>query len=147
MQVKYFRIIIFMLHYISYRSNGKEFLRDALSEESRAYRRKTLGINIKITFLSWALECMEGTCIMLFWAFGGEKSARVCSLLITILIFIITPCTYILNRETTKQIIVLENWFKGVRAIFMRTSEAQSEVERLQRERQNAAINNVSLDH
>ena len=118
-----------------------------MSEESRAYRRKTLGINIKITFLSWALECMEGTCVMLFWAFGGERSIRVCSLLIVILIFVITPCTYILNRETTKQIIVLENWFKGVRAIFMRTSEAQSEVDRLQRERHNAAINNVSLDN
>ena len=56
---------------------------------------------------------------------------------------VITPCTYILNRETTKQIIVLENWFTGVRAIFMRTTEAQSEVDRLQRERQNAAINNI----
>ena len=138
-------LLFLIFHYISLRSDGKEFLRDALSEESRAYRRKTLGINIKITFLSWALECMEGTCIMLFWAFGGEKSARVCSLLITILIFIITPCTYILNRETTKQIIVLENWLKGVRAIFMRTSEAQSEVDRLQRERHNAAIHNISL--
>ena len=78
-------------------------------------------------------------------------SALLCSITnvyrIIILVFVVTPCTYILNRETTKQIIVLENWFKGVRAIFMRTSEAQSEVDRLQRERQNAAINNISLDN
>ena len=81
------------------------------------------------------------------WVFGGEKSIRVCSLLITILIFIITPWTYILNRETTKQIIVLESWFKGIRAIFMGTSEAQSEVDRIQRERRNASINNISVDN
>ena len=118
-----------------------------MSEESRAYRKKTLGVNIKITFLSWVLECIEGTCILLFLVFGGEKSIRVCSLLITILIFIITPWTYILNRETTKQIIVLESWFKGIRAIFMGTSEAQSEVDRIQRERRNAAINNISVDN
>ena len=131
-----------IFHTLSYRSNGREFLRDALSEESRAYRRKTLGVNIKITFLSWVLECLQGVGIMLVWAFGGERSTRISNILITIMVNVITPCTYILNRETTKQIIVLENWFTGVRAIFMRTTEAQSEVDRLQRERQNAAINN-----
>ena len=135
------------LNFIFFRSDGKEFLKDALSEESRAYRRKTLGVNIKITFLSWVLECLEGTCILLVCAFGGERSFRVCAILITILVFIITPCTYILNRETTKQIIVLESWFKGIRAIFMGTSEAQSEVDRIQREIRNASINGKPVDN
>ena len=79
-----------------------------------------------------------GTGMILFWAFGGERSIRISAILITFLLFVFTPCTYILNRETTKQIIVLENWLKGVQYIFMGASEAQSEVERLERVRQNA---------
>ena len=102
------------------------------------YRRKTVSINIKITFLSWVLECIAGTGMILFWAFGGERSIRISAILITFLLFVFTPCTYILNRETTKQIIVLENWLKGVQYIFIGASEAQSEVERLERVRQNA---------
>ena len=42
------------------------------------------------------------------------------------------------RKETAKQIIVLENWLKGVQYIFISASEAQSEVERLERVRKNA---------
>ena len=43
---------------------------------------------------------------MLVWAFADGQQFRVSALLIQLNALIITPCTYILNRETTKQIIV-----------------------------------------
>ena len=88
------------------------------------------------------MEVMEGISMILVWAFGGENSHRISGMLVIILIYVVTPCTYILNRETTKQIIVFENWFKGLRSTFLTPQEAQAEVERLQRGRQNAIIDN-----
>ena len=76
------------------------------------------------------------------WAFGGENTHRISGVFVPILTFVVTPSTYILNRETTKQIIVFENWFKGLRSTFMTPQEAQAEVERLQGERQNVVMNN-----
>ena len=35
------------------------------------------------------------------------------------LIFIVLPSTYILNRETTKEIIALRNWYQGIKSIFV----------------------------
>ena len=88
------------------------------------------------------MECMEGISLIIVWAFGGENSHRISGVVVIILGSVVTPCTYILNRETTKQIIVFENWVKGLRSIFMTSQEAQAEVERLQVERQNVIINN-----
>ena len=85
---------------------------------------------------------MEGVSMILVWAFGGENSHRISGVLVPILVNVVTPCTYILNRETTKQIIVFENWLKGLRSTFLTPQEAQAEVERLQRGRQNAIIDN-----
>ena len=88
------------------------------------------------------MECMEGISLLIVWAFGGENSHRISGVVVIILGSVVTPCTYILNRETTKQIIVFENWFKGLRSTFMTPQEAQAEVERLQVERQNVITNN-----
>ena len=86
------------------------------------------------------MEVMEGISMILVWSFGGENSHRISGMLVIILIYVVTPCTYILNRETTKQIIVFENWFKGLRSTFLTPQEAQAEVERLQRGRQNLSL-------
>ena len=88
------------------------------------------------------MECMGGISMIMVWGFGGENSYRISGVLVPIIMFVVTPCTYILNRETTKQIIVFENWFKGVKSTFMTPQEAQAEVERLQEERQNVVMNN-----
>ena len=88
------------------------------------------------------MECMEGISLIMVWAFGGENTHRISGVFVPILTFVVTPSTYILNRETTKQIIVFENWFKGLRSTFMTPQEAQAEVERLQVERQNVITNN-----
>ena len=118
----------------NFRSDGKDFLKEALSEDARRYRRQNISVNIKITFLSWILECLEGATIILVWALGfGKKSHKVSGIIGPLIVFIATPCTYILNRETTKQIIVMENWLKGLRSTFMNAEETQAEVARLQR--------------
>ena len=119
----------------NFRSDGKDFLKKALSEDARRYRRQNISVNIKITFLSWILECLEGATIILVWALGfGEKSHKISGLLVPFISFIAIPCTYILNRETTKQMIVMEDWLKGLRSTFMNAEEAQAEVARLERD-------------
>ena len=35
------------------------------------------------------------------------------------MLFIILPCTYIINSEKTKEIIVLQNWYQGIRSILL----------------------------
>ena len=127
----------------TFRHNGKEFLKRTLSEESRKYRRQVVSVNIKITFLSWALECIEGISIMLVWAFAEGQSFQISAMLIQLNALIITPCTYILNRETTKQIIVLENWLSGLKATVLKLEDAESKVQQLEGQRRSNAENNV----
>ena len=78
---------------------------------------------------------MEGATIILVWALGfGEKSHKISGIIVPLISFIAIPCTYILNRETTKQMIVMEDWLKGLRSTFMNAEEAQAEVARLERD-------------
>ena len=80
---------------------------------------------------------------MLIWAFAEEKTFRFSGLFIVLVTFVVIPCTYILNRETTKQIIVLENWLSGLKATIMKREDAEVIVERLEAERRNNALNNT----
>ena len=80
---------------------------------------------------------------MLVWAFAEGQQFRISAMLIQLNALIITPCTYILNRETTKQIIVLENWLSGLKATVLKLEDAESKVQRLEGERRNNAQNNV----
>ena len=123
--------------------NGKEFLKRTLSEESRKYRRQMVSVNIKITFLTWALECIIGISIIFVWVFAEEKAFRISGLFIQIIMLVIVPCTYILNRETTKQIIVLEDLLNGLKAMVMKREDVEVKVQRLVAERRNNAQNNV----
>ena len=104
-----------------------------MSEDCQKYRRQLISVNIKITFLSWTLECTAGIGIILLWAITAEeRTYRIFALFIQFIGFVITPCTYILNRETTKQIIVLENWLNGLKATIMTPEDAEVEVQRLE---------------
>ena len=102
------------LLFYCFRQNGKEFLKRKLSDECRKYRHQAVSVNIKITFLSWAFECVEGIGVILVWAFAEEKAFRFAGLFFQFFALVTTPCTYILNRETKKQIIVPENWLNGL---------------------------------
>ena len=53
--------------------------------------------------------------------------------------FVIVPCTYILNRETTKQIIVLEDLLNGLKATVMKREDVEVRVQRLEAQRRNNA--------
>ena len=114
-----------------------------MSEDCQKYRRQLISVNIKITFLSWILECTTGIGIILLWAITAEERIyRMFSLSIQFIAFVIIPCTYVLNRETTKQIIVLENWLNGLKATILKLEDAEAEVQRLEAlevERQNNA--------
>ena len=90
------------------------------------------------------MECLEGVSIILVWALAGKKSNSVSGILVPLLTFVAIPCTYILNRETTKQLIVLENWMKGLRSIFLTAQNAQAEVNRIQIEIQEQRNNGTS---
>lgn len=102
-----------------------------------------VSVNIKITFLSWALECIIGISIIFVWAFAEEKAFRISGLFIQFIMLVIVPCTYILNRETTKQIIVLENLLNGLKATVMKREDVEVKVQRLEAERRNNAQNDV----
>ena len=48
-----------------------------------------------------------------------------------ILIYVIVPSTYIMNREVTKQIIILEDWFQGIKSIFFERNEIEPNPENI----------------
>ena len=79
---------------------------------------------------------MEGVAIILCWALAGKKSHSITGILVPLLTFVVVPMTYILNRETTKQLIVLENWMEGLRSTFLTAQDAQAKVNRIQVEMQ-----------
>ena len=111
---------------------GSEYLARALSEDNKRYRQKSLSVNIKIACFTWLLEFSVGVSVIIFWLLAGKHHQNLLRLINWIIIFIILPLAYILNREVTKQIIVMENWLAGVRSIFMSKEMRNQEVERLE---------------
>ena len=90
-------------------------------------------MNIKVTFLHWFIITLGGLAVIAMWIFVGQGSRDIYSLFIQFLSFVVTPCIYILNRETTKQIIALENWIEGLRTFFMSVEDTTIMAERVER--------------
>ena len=44
------------------------------------------------------------------------------------LVFVIIPCTYVLNCEVTKQIIVFGNWYQGLKSIFVSNAPQSNQI-------------------
>ena len=44
------------------------------------------------------------------------------------LVFVVIPCTYVLNREVTKQIIVVGNWYQGIKSVFCSKRQSNNQV-------------------
>ena len=111
-----------------------ETLARALSEDNKRFRQKNMSVNIIITFVTWILEFSIGIGVLIYWFFvGNNEYMNFLRLFNTIIYLIILPFMYILNREVTKTIIVLENWVAGIRSIFMSREQENQEVERLER--------------
>ena len=121
-----------MREYSLFRHMGSEYLARALSEDNKRFRQKNLSVNIKIACFTWLLEFSVGVSVIIFWLLAGKHHQNLLRLINSIIIFIILPLAYILNREVTKQIIVMENWLAGVRSIFMSKEMRNQEVERLE---------------
>ena len=105
-----------------------------MSEDQLRFRRKQVSVNIKVTFLSWIIESTAGIGLVITWMFASERSIHLFRTGIILVAFVFTPSTYIFNRETTKQIIILENWLEGLQAMFLPFQQAQDVVQRLQRQ-------------
>ena len=67
------------------------------------------------------MEFLVGVYIISAWLLRDKKApgSEIERLLSHSVAFVVIPSTYVLNRETTKQIIVLENWFMAIRSVFM----------------------------
>ena len=101
-----------------FRSQASDFLNRRLGEESKQIRRRRYTVNIMVTFLSWALEFVSGMFVLLARVLKISNLIHWSYLIDVCLVFVVIPCTYLLNREITKQIIVFGNWYQGFRSIF-----------------------------
>ena len=111
-----------------------ETLARALSEDNKRFRQKNMSVNIKIAFVTWVLEFSVGMGVLIFWFFvGNNEYLNFLRLFNWTIYLIILPFMYILNREVTKTIIIMENWVAGIRSIFMSREQQNQEVERLER--------------
>ena len=87
-----------------------------LSEESRSHRQKTNSVNIRISFITWLLEFLTG----LTWVFSPWLSNDISKIVMrsidAYLCSVIIPLVYMMNTEGTKQAIVTQSWYRGIRA-------------------------------
>ena len=109
----------------SSRDDDSEVRRGSLSNEFRRMSRQRISVNIYISFLSWVLEFIVGFLWIslviaqyIFWE-DVDFVHRWHRLLDASMLIIILPCSYIINSEKTKEIIVLQNWYQGIRSIFL----------------------------
>ena len=126
--------ITYISSYSYFRTQTGGFIDRLLSDESKQMRRRTNLINIKITFLSWIFEFMSGIFLLVLGLLreNGHLSTKTFDLLYYIdifLYFVIIPCTYVLNREVTKRIILMESWYQGVKSIFCGRHSSNSAAE------------------
>ena len=98
----------------------------ALNANYLQIRRRSKRINITITFLSWALEFLSGIFVII--ARVIKYKLHWMYLIDVCLVFVIIPCTYVLNREVTKQIIIFGNWYQGVKSIFVSNAPKSNQI-------------------
>ena len=85
-------------------------------------RKRTLMVNIEIQALAWALEFVAGNATnatYLIFLFEREKIKKWALLMDVLTFHILIPSTYVINRDITKQIIILNDWSKGIKSIFV----------------------------
>ena len=111
--------------FIYCRNDDSEARRDALSNETRRLSRQRISVNIYISFLSWVWEFILGflyiilTMVRYLLLEDANFFDRWHRLLDSFILFIVLPCTYVINSEKTKEIIILQNWYQGIRSTFL----------------------------
>ena len=99
------------------RCESKETILASLSEESKTKRRRRNKIGIQITFISWILEFLGGTIVLLrYFLFqtnnGGEWLDRLFALFDFFFCIVLVPLSYLLNDEAVKLAIEVKGWSK-----------------------------------
>ena len=66
------------------------------------------------------MEFLTGASVIAVWLLGDQSSPlpHTQRLFIQCMAFVVTPFTYIFNREVTKQVITMDNWFVGIKSVF-----------------------------
>ena len=99
----------------SFRSDNKQFLQIALSEESIIKRRRKNKVNIQMTGISWLIEFGTGMIAMAINIYSKNPDSNddlICSIIIVdaCLNFILIPSSYLVNNEVNKTLIIAEGW-------------------------------------
>ena len=95
-----------------------------LSDKTKARRRKLTNVNIKVTFIMWAIELVGSLLLILITTiFGhGQIGAATAGIFIFAFYFVILPFCYLVNSSDIKYAIVDDGWIRTVRGIFNRTN-------------------------
>ena len=101
------------------------------SEERQAFRRRVTIINIRITFISWIVELLAGwlNIIIRFMIDHNNKTVKGWLFFADACFnFILVPSTYVLNNDVTKEVIILENWYEGLRNVLQLRGKSELNV-------------------
>ena len=101
-----------------------------IMENRQERRRRTTIVNIQITFISWSMELLSGLCLIIVRFYSTNKLLKEWLMFADVCFnFIIIPSTYILNNEVTKRVIVIENWYEGIRNFLNLRGDAEEDVQ------------------
>ena len=96
----------------------------SLTEAKRARRKRETSVNIEIMFISWVVELLTGWLMMIVRLSAthlgyGHNTTLTSWTWFTdyCLVFVIIPCTHIINNGSTKEIIISENWYAGIQSL------------------------------
>ena len=119
--------IVIIIIFTYFRSQQNAVIRLQLSDQVRNMRKRTLMVNIEIQALAWALEFVAGNSTTLILLLEGTKIKKWVLLMDVLTFYILIPATYVINRDITKQIIILNDWSKGIKSIFVSDRKKQTE--------------------
>ena len=101
-----------------FRSDEIAFVRLELSGQMRKMRQRTLMVNIKIQVLTWVLEFIAGNSVAVIFLSERKDALKWVPLMDALMLYILIPSTYVINRDITKQIIILNDWYRGIKSVF-----------------------------
>ena len=98
-----------------YRSQDKDFIEMALSEDYRRRRHRRYTISIQMTVISWILEMVTGIIAMVTTLFFSHHeifntTTQTLMFIYIFLYFVAIPGSYLLSTEVLKNLIVKRGW-------------------------------------
>ena len=96
------------------RSNKDSFVRGVVSENNYMKDKKRSIISLEICCMSWLYEFLAILSALLT-PMLHEYGVPNLHLFDAVIMSIVIPLTHLLNDEDTKQVILEENWYQGIR--------------------------------